>query len=73
MDDAPDRTLDHPDPASPHLPGSATEGSHLAHWPPPQRAHTAKPVIRGHEPSAPAQQAKWHLTRGIASKFAEDD
>jgi hypothetical protein len=75
VSDTPERSPDQQDHASPHAQGSAAEESHLhlAHWPPPQREHKAKPVIKGHEPNQPAQHAKWHLTRGIASKFADDD
>jgi hypothetical protein len=69
-----DNSADQADTAFPHAQGSAAEHSHLhlAHWPPPQREHKAKPVIKGHEPKEPAEQAKWHLTRGIASKFDDD-
>ena len=59
--------------ASLHLPASETGGSHLAHWPPPQRAHEVKPVLVKHQPTESAQHAKPHgrvLTRSV---FKEDD
>jgi len=62
--------------ASTHLPGSETGGSHLAHWPPPQRGREVKPAQvkhHPHQPGEPAQQEKPHglgLTRSI---FKEDD
>jgi hypothetical protein len=62
--------------ASQHLRISETEGSHLAHWPPPTRGQEAKPVFMKHPPGEPAQHAKprgWRLTRAIFSEFADDE
>jgi hypothetical protein len=58
--------------ASLHLPAGET-GSHLAHWPPPQRGREVKSVHVKHHAPEPAEQVKphgWSLTR---SHFKEDD
>ena len=59
-------------PASLHLPASQTEGSHLAHWPPPQRGQETKPVIMTHQPGEP-KRCGWLLTRAHFSKFKDDE
>ena len=62
--------------ASLHLRASETEGTHLAHWPPPYRGQEAKPVFMKHQPGEPAKRAKsrgWRLTRAIFSEFADDE
>ena len=62
--------------ASLHLRASETEGTHLAHWPPPHRGQEAKPVFMKHQPGEPAKRAKargWRLTRAIFSEFADDE
>jgi len=54
--------------ASQHLPAGETGGSHLAHWPPPQRGHEARPVLAKHQPVESAQHEKtrgWGLTRSV--------
>ncbi len=71
-------TRDHPpggrDPASLHVPASENRGSHLAHWPPPQRGHEInKPSRAKHhaiEPTHHDQPHGWGLTRSV---FKEDD
>jgi hypothetical protein len=75
VSDDSDRSADHASPASHHTGGRASEGSHLSHWPPPQRQHEhkAKIAIKVPVPDEPADHAKWHLTRGIASKFGDDE
>jgi hypothetical protein len=62
--------------ASLHLQASETEGTHLAHWPPPHRGQEAKPVFVKHKAGEPAKRAKprgWRLTRAIFSEFADDE
>jgi len=59
-----------------HVRASETEGTHLAHWPPPLRGHESKPVIMKHQPGETVQRAKprgWRLTRAIFSEFADDE
>ena len=71
-------TRDHPpgdgSVAPPHAPASETGHSHLAHWPPPQRGHEIKHVLKKHEPvDEKAHQVKphgWGLTRSV---FKDDD
>ncbi|MET4114888.1 hypothetical protein ABIB90_001892 [Bradyrhizobium sp. JR4.1] len=55
---------------------SETTGTHLAHWPPPQRGKESKPVNIKHVAGEPAKRAKprgWRLTRAIFSEFADDE
>ena len=55
---------------------SGTTGSHLAHWPPPQRGKESKPVFTKHQVGEPVKRAKargWRLTRAIFSEFADDE
>jgi hypothetical protein len=62
--------------ASLHLRASETEGTHLAHWPPPLRGQEVKPVFTKHPQGEPAKRAKprgWRLTRAIFSEFADDE
>jgi hypothetical protein len=52
-----------------------TAGTHLAHWPPPQRGKESKPVFVKHDLGEPVKRAKargWRLTRAIFSEFADD-
>jgi hypothetical protein len=59
-----------------HVRASETEGTHLAHWPPPMRGQETKPVFVKHQPGEPAKRAKprgWRLTRAIFSEFADDE
>jgi hypothetical protein len=52
-----------------------TEGTKLAHWPPPFRARESKPVIMKHQPGEAPKRAKprgWRLTRALFSEFADD-
>jgi hypothetical protein len=54
---------------------SETTGTHLAHWPPPQRGKESKPVFIKHQAGEPIKRAKprgWRLTRAIFSEFADD-
>lgn len=55
---------------------SETTGTHLAHWPPPQRGKESKPVFVKHVQGEPAKRVKprgWRLTRAIFSEFADDE
>ncbi|MGY4506922.1 hypothetical protein ACVIN2_000376 [Bradyrhizobium sp. USDA 3650] len=50
---------------------SETTGTHLAHWPPPQRGKESKPVFIKHVAGEPAKRAKargWRLTRARSSR-----
>ncbi len=63
-------------PSSMYVRASETSGTHLAHWPPPQRGKEVKPVIMKHQEGEPVKRAKprgWRLTRAIFSEFAEDE
>ena len=55
-------TRDHPPGerglASLHLPAGETGGSHLAHWPPPQRGQEVRHGPAKHLPVEPEQHAK---------------
>ncbi|BBO06387.1 MULTISPECIES: hypothetical protein [Bradyrhizobium] len=62
--------------SSMYLRASETTGTHLAHWPPPQRGKESKPVFLKHPEGEPAKRAKprgWRLTRAIFSEFADDE
>ena len=53
-----------------------TSGTHLAHWPPPQRGKESKPVFVKHPEGETVKRAKprgWRLTRAIFSEFADDE
>jgi hypothetical protein len=55
---------------------SETMGTHLAHWPPPQRGRESKPVFTKHAAGEPVKRAKprgWRLTRAIFSEFADEE
>lgn len=55
---------------------SETTGTHLAHWPPPQRGKESKPAFVKHTAGEPAKRAKlrgWRLTRAIFSEFSDDE
>jgi hypothetical protein len=59
---------------------SETTGTHLAHWPPPQRAmergRESKPVLVTQAAGEPAKRARsrgWRLTRAMVSDVADDD
>jgi hypothetical protein len=59
-----------------HPNSSETEGTHLAHWPPPHRGQETKPVFMKHQPGEPVKRAKprgWRLTRAIFGEFADDE
>jgi hypothetical protein len=52
-----------------------TEGTRLAHWPPPYRAKESKPVIMKHQPGEEPKRARprgWRLTRAMFSEFSDD-
>ena len=72
-------TRDHPPGnrghASSHLPASETAGSHLAHWPPPQRGREVKPaqVKHPHQPGEPVPHAKSHGLGLTRSAFKDDE
>ena len=53
-----------------------TGGTHLAHWPPPQRGREVRPVLTRHQEGEPVKRAKprgWRLTRALFSEFADDE
>ncbi|MCK1653840.1 hypothetical protein IVA88_20690 [Bradyrhizobium sp. 149] len=59
---------------------SETTGTHLAHWPPPQRAmergKESKPVLATQTTGEPAKRARprgWRLKRAMFSDVADDD
>jgi hypothetical protein len=59
---------------------SETTGTHLAHWPPPQRAmergKESKPVLVTQAADEPAKRARprgWRLNRALFSEVADDD
>lgn len=59
---------------------SETTGTHLAHWPPPQRSmergKESKPVLVTQAAGEPAKRARgrgWRLTRALFSDVADDD
>ena len=57
---------------SKYVRASETVGTHLAHWPPPQRAKESKPPFMKHKAGEPVKRAKprgWRLTRAIFSDF----
>ncbi|MBR0690000.1 hypothetical protein JQ612_18930 [Bradyrhizobium manausense] len=59
-----------------YMRASETSGTHLAHWPPPQRGKESKPVFIKHAANEPAKRAKprgWRLTRAIFAEFADDE
>ena len=63
-----------PDPAAfPHVRASETGGSHLAHWPPPQRGQEAKHVPVKHQPGQPDANPKPHGLSLTRSAFKDDD
>ncbi len=72
-------TRDHPPGdrghASAHSHASETGGSHLAHWPPPQRGREVKPaqVMHPHHPGEPEPHAKPHGLGLTRSAFKDDD
>ncbi|NUR13370.1 MAG: hypothetical protein HOQ25_09700 [Mesorhizobium sp.] len=62
--------------SSKYLRASETTGTHLAHWPPPQRGKESKPVFMKHPEGEVVKRAKprgWRLTRAIFSEFADDE
>ncbi|MBK3663290.1 hypothetical protein JJE66_18950 [Bradyrhizobium diazoefficiens] len=57
-----------------------TTGTHLAHWPPPQRGldrgKESKPVLVTQAAGEPVKRARsrgWRLTRAMFSDVADDD
>jgi hypothetical protein len=59
-------------PASLHLPAGETGGSHLAHWPPPQRGQEVRHGPAKHLPVEPEQHAKPHGSSLTRSAFKGD-
>ena len=64
----------------PSMRASETTGTHLAHWPPPQRAmergKASKPPLitqAGDEPAKRARPRGWRLNRAMFSEVADDD
>jgi hypothetical protein len=55
------------------LPAGETVGSHLAHWPPPQRGHEVRHGPTKHLPPEPDQHAKPHGSSLTRSAFKGDD
>jgi hypothetical protein len=71
-----DKTPDPKGVAFMHVRPSETEGTHLAHWPPPRYEREAKPIMIKHAPNETAHRAKprgWRLTRAIFAEFADDE
>ena len=72
-------TRDHPhgdrDHVSVHSHASETGGTHLAHWPPPQRGREVKPAQakHPHQPGEPEPHAKPHGLGLTRSAFKDDD
>ena len=60
---------------SAHSHAGETGGSHLAHWPPPQRGREVKPVQvkHPHQPHEPDPHAKPHGLGLTRSMFKDDD
>lgn len=63
-----------------YLLASETSGTHLAHWPPPQRSldrgKESKLVLLTQATGEPAKRARsrgWRLTRAMFSEVADDD
>ncbi|WP_426418172.1 hypothetical protein [Bradyrhizobium genosp. A] len=63
-----------------YLLASETSGTHLAHWPPPQRSldrgKESKPVLVTQAAGEPAKRARargWRLMRAMFSDVADDD
>jgi hypothetical protein len=54
------------------LRANETGGSHLAHWPPPQRGQEVRHVHAKHLPVEPEQQAKPHGLSLTRSAFKDD-
>ncbi len=59
---------------------SESSGTHLAHWPPPQRAmergKESKPLLVTQAAGEPAKRARgrgWRLNRAMFSEVADDD
>jgi hypothetical protein len=56
---------------------SETEGTHLAHWPPPRHEREAPPMLKvKHQSNEPVKRAKprgWRLTRALFSEFSDDE
>ena len=58
-----------------HSASTSSEGSRLAHWPPPFRSVSVKPIIIKHPRGELPKRAKprgWRLTRAVFSEFEED-
>jgi hypothetical protein len=54
---------------------ASSEGSRLAHWPPPFRSVAAKPIIIQHPRGEVPKRAKprgWRMTRAMFSEFEEE-
>jgi hypothetical protein len=67
-------------PSSTFVRASETTGTHLAHWPPPQRSmergKESKPVLVTQAAGEPAKRARsrgWRLTRALFSEVDDDD
>jgi hypothetical protein len=57
-------------------PFSSSEGSRLAHWPPPFRGNAVKPIIMQHPRGEVPKRATargWRLTRSMFSEFEENE
>jgi hypothetical protein len=70
------RSFDSKGLSSLYVHASETTGTHLAHWPPPQRGKESKPVFMKHPEGEVVKRAKprgWRLTRAIFSEFADDE
>ena len=62
--------------SSMHVNASETAGTHLAHWPPPQRGKENKPILTRHEKGESAKRAKprgWRLRRALFTEFGDEE
>jgi hypothetical protein len=73
MTDTRDRPSGDQSIVSTHLPASETGGSHLAHWPPPQRGREVKHVLPKHPANETDKHAKAHGLTLTRSVFKDDD
>ena len=60
-----------------HVRPSETEGTHLAHWPPPRHDREQPSMLKvKHASSEPVKRAHsrgWRLTRAMFSEFGDDE
>ena len=60
-----------------HVRPSETDGTHLAHWPPPRQERESPAMLKVKHPSTdPVKRTKsrgWRLTRAMFSEFSDDE